>query len=109
MDILTFLGIADIGCVGVEKRISDKFIFRNIENHLMTQHGVSMAQYYEEFKHSIKIVNLEITGRFSIHYPLQTPQTCPFQTNLCFKWTQPVLCWRSNGGCQASCSPRVCR
>ena len=38
------------------------FIFRNIENHLMTQHGVSMAQYYEEFKHSIKIVNLEITG-----------------------------------------------
>merc|ERR1719500_1884623 len=34
---------------------------RNIENHLMTQHGVSMAQYYEEFKHSIKIVNLEIT------------------------------------------------
>ena len=32
----------------------------------MTQHGVSMAQYYEEFKHSIKIVNLEITGgRFS--------------------------------------------
>ena len=30
----------------------------------MTQHGVSMAQYYEEFKHSIKIVNLEITGGF---------------------------------------------
>ena len=28
----------------------------------MTQHGVSMAQYYEEFKLSIKIVNLEITG-----------------------------------------------
>ena len=28
----------------------------------MTQHGVAMAQYYEEFKHSIKIVNLEITG-----------------------------------------------
>ena len=28
----------------------------------MTVHGVSMAQYYEEFKHGIKIVNLEITG-----------------------------------------------
>ena len=69
MDILTFLGIADIGCVGVEKRISDQFIFRNIENHLMTQHGVSMAQYYEEFKHSIKIVNLEITGGFPSTIP----------------------------------------
>ena len=40
----------------------EHFFPRNIENHLMTQHGVSMAQYYEEFKHSIKIVNLEITG-----------------------------------------------
>ena len=79
-------------------------MFRNIENHLMTQHGVSMAQYYEEFKHSIKIVNLEITGGW-VYYPsgLQNPQTCPFQTNLCFKWTLPVLCWRSSGGCQASC------
>ena len=42
--------------------ICETTLFRNIENHLMTQHGVSMAQYYEEFKHSIKIVNLEITG-----------------------------------------------
>ena len=34
----------------------------------MTQHGVSMAQYYEEFKHSIKIVNLEITGAWMDSY-----------------------------------------
>ena len=44
----------------------------------MTQHGVSMAQYYEEFKHSIKIVNLEITGGW---FPIG-PSTKPSNLSL---------------------------
>ena len=52
-------------------------ISRNIENHLMTQHGVSMAQYYEEFKHSIKIVNLEITGGCFISHPKSSNLSFP--------------------------------
>jgi len=42
---------------------------RNIENHLVGQHAVTLSQYYEEFKHSINIVNLEITDETLLIIP----------------------------------------
>eukprot|EP00090_Calanus_glacialis_P045694 TRINITY_DN8651_c0_g1_i1.p1 TRINITY_DN8651_c0_g1~~TRINITY_DN8651_c0_g1_i1.p1 ORF type:complete len:1419 (-),score=222.67 TRINITY_DN8651_c0_g1_i1:288-4544(-) len=42
---------------------------RNIENHLVGQHSVTLSQYYEEFKQSINIVNLEITDETLLIIP----------------------------------------